>query len=247
MAVRALRLAPVGPRPMWPGVASPESLGMMAQVRQPMGNDKDCGVCALLLAVGTLLHVPRQGNLLSPRRSDLSQGTQYWQLACRWREMGRRGQKSLFLSRVKSKENWTNLAGRISSSSFRRGGKGGGLRFLRLCTAVASEGFRQRRPRHGAARARGRQGWVCAAAHSKSNESSTGHCDLRSNSSECGVGLRCLGCSCDLLVTPKTVTRRFTTQGRSSHRAPPPPPSTSLSAPHTSSPAAQLDGPHDIV
>ena len=36
-----------------------------AQVRQLAGNDKDCGVCALLSTVGTLLRVPRLGNLLS--------------------------------------------------------------------------------------------------------------------------------------------------------------------------------------
>ena len=36
-----------------------------AQVQQPAGNNKDCGVCALMSAVGTLLRVPRPGNLLS--------------------------------------------------------------------------------------------------------------------------------------------------------------------------------------
>ena len=36
-----------------------------AQVQQPAGNTKDCGVCALMSAVGTILRVPRPGNLLS--------------------------------------------------------------------------------------------------------------------------------------------------------------------------------------
>ena len=36
-----------------------------AQVQQTAGNNKDCGMCALMSAVGTLLRVPRPGNLLS--------------------------------------------------------------------------------------------------------------------------------------------------------------------------------------
>ena len=35
------------------------------QVQQPAGNNKDCGVCALMSALGTLLRVTRPGNLLS--------------------------------------------------------------------------------------------------------------------------------------------------------------------------------------
>ena len=36
-----------------------------AQVQQLGGNNKDCGVCALMSALGTLLRVPRPGNLVS--------------------------------------------------------------------------------------------------------------------------------------------------------------------------------------
>ena len=34
-------------------------------MRQPEGNNTDCGVCAPLSVVGTLLRVPRPGNFLS--------------------------------------------------------------------------------------------------------------------------------------------------------------------------------------
>ena len=34
-------------------------------MRQPADNSTDCGVCALLFIVGTLIRVPRPGNLLS--------------------------------------------------------------------------------------------------------------------------------------------------------------------------------------
>ena len=34
-------------------------------MQQPAGNTNECGVCALIFAIGTLLRVPRPGNLLS--------------------------------------------------------------------------------------------------------------------------------------------------------------------------------------
>ena len=53
---------------MWLEVAIVESLGMMAQVWQPVGNNKDCGVCPLLTSVGICRHVPRgmRGAVHSP-------------------------------------------------------------------------------------------------------------------------------------------------------------------------------------
>ena len=40
-------------------------MAQAAQVKQPAGNNKDCGVYALMSALGTLLRVPRPGKLLS--------------------------------------------------------------------------------------------------------------------------------------------------------------------------------------
>ena len=65
MAVRTMRLAPRGQRAGWPGAGHLLAEARVAQVQQPAGNTKDCGVCALMSAVGTLLRVPRLGNLLS--------------------------------------------------------------------------------------------------------------------------------------------------------------------------------------
>ena len=65
MAVRTMRMAPRGQRAGWPGAERQLAEARAAQVQQPAGNTKDCGVCALMSAVGTLLRVPRPGNLLS--------------------------------------------------------------------------------------------------------------------------------------------------------------------------------------
>ena len=65
MAVRTMRMAPRGQRAGWPGAERLLAEARAAQVQQPAGNTKDCGVCALMSAVGTLLRVPRPGNLLS--------------------------------------------------------------------------------------------------------------------------------------------------------------------------------------
>ena len=65
MAVRTMRMAPRGQRAGWPGAEHLPAEARAAQVQQPAGNTKDCGVCALMSAVGTLLRVPRPGNLLS--------------------------------------------------------------------------------------------------------------------------------------------------------------------------------------
>ena len=65
MAVRTMRMAPRGQRAGWPGAEHLLAEARAAQVQQPAGNTKDCGVCALLSAVGTLLRGPRPGNLLS--------------------------------------------------------------------------------------------------------------------------------------------------------------------------------------
>ena len=65
MAVRTMRMAPGGQRAGWPGAERLLAEARAAQVQQPAGNTKDCGVCALMSAVGTLLRVPRPGNLLS--------------------------------------------------------------------------------------------------------------------------------------------------------------------------------------
>ena len=65
MAVRTMCMAPGGQRAGWPGAEHLLAETRAAQVQQPAGNTKDCGVCALMSAVGTLLRVPRPGNLLS--------------------------------------------------------------------------------------------------------------------------------------------------------------------------------------
>ena len=65
MAVRTMRMAPMGQRAGWPGAEHLLAEAWAAQVQQPAGNTKDSGVCALMSAVGTLLRVLRQGNLLS--------------------------------------------------------------------------------------------------------------------------------------------------------------------------------------
>ena len=65
MAVRTMPMAPRGQRAGWPGAEHLLAEVRAAQVQQPAGNTKDCGVCALMSAVGTLLRVPRPGNLLS--------------------------------------------------------------------------------------------------------------------------------------------------------------------------------------
>ena len=65
MAVRALRMASRGQRAGWPGAERLLATARTAQVQQPAGNNKDCGVCARMSTVGTLLRVPRPGNLPS--------------------------------------------------------------------------------------------------------------------------------------------------------------------------------------
>ena len=64
-AVRTMRMASRGQRAGWPGAEHLLAIARTAQVQQPAGNNKDCGVCALMSTVGTLLRMPRQGNLLS--------------------------------------------------------------------------------------------------------------------------------------------------------------------------------------
>ena len=65
MAVRTMRMAPRGRRAEWPGAEHLLATAQAAQMEQPADNSKDCGVCALMSALGTLLRVPRPGNLLS--------------------------------------------------------------------------------------------------------------------------------------------------------------------------------------
>ena len=65
MAVRTMRMAPRCQRAEWPGAEHLLATAQAAQVQQPAGKHKDCGVCALMSAIGTLLRVPRPGNLLS--------------------------------------------------------------------------------------------------------------------------------------------------------------------------------------
>ena len=65
MAVRTMRMAPRGQRAGWPGAQQLLAEARAAQVQQRAGNTKDCGMCALMSAIGTLLRVPRPGNLLS--------------------------------------------------------------------------------------------------------------------------------------------------------------------------------------
>ena len=65
MVVWTMRMAPRGQRAGWPGAEHLLAEARVAQVQQPAGNTKDCGVCALMSAVGALLGMPRPGNLLS--------------------------------------------------------------------------------------------------------------------------------------------------------------------------------------
>ena len=65
MAVRTMRMAPRGQRAGWPGAEHLLATARAAQVQQPAGRNKDCGVCTLMSTVGTLLRVPRPGNVLS--------------------------------------------------------------------------------------------------------------------------------------------------------------------------------------
>ena len=65
MAVRTMRMASRGQRAGWPGAEHPVATARAAQVKQLAGNNKDCGVCALMSAIGNLLRVPRPDNLLS--------------------------------------------------------------------------------------------------------------------------------------------------------------------------------------
>ena len=65
MAVRTMRMAPRGQRAGWQGAEHRLATAQGTQVQQPAGNDKDFGVCALMSALGTLLRVPRPGNLLT--------------------------------------------------------------------------------------------------------------------------------------------------------------------------------------
>ena len=44
---------------MWPGAEDLLTVARAAQVRQPAGNNKDCGLCALLSTVSTLFRLPR--------------------------------------------------------------------------------------------------------------------------------------------------------------------------------------------
>ena len=64
MAVKTVHMAPRGQRTVWPGAENPV-VARAAQVKQPDGNSKDCGVSALMSAIGTLLRVPRPDNLRS--------------------------------------------------------------------------------------------------------------------------------------------------------------------------------------
>ena len=65
MAVWRMHMAPWGQRAGWPGAEHLLAEALAAQVQQPAGNTKDCGVCALMSAIGTLLRLPSPGNLLS--------------------------------------------------------------------------------------------------------------------------------------------------------------------------------------
>ena len=58
MAVKTVRMAPGGQRAVWPGAENVLATARAAQVRQPDGNNKDCGVCALMSTIRTLLRVP---------------------------------------------------------------------------------------------------------------------------------------------------------------------------------------------
>ena len=65
MALSTMRMAPRGQRAEWPGAQHLLATAQAAQVTQPAGNSKECGVCALMSAFGTLLRVTRPDNLLS--------------------------------------------------------------------------------------------------------------------------------------------------------------------------------------
>ena len=65
MAVRTMRMASRGQRAGWRAAEHLLATARTAQVQQPAGNSKDCGVCALMSAVSTFLRVPRPSNLLS--------------------------------------------------------------------------------------------------------------------------------------------------------------------------------------
>ena len=65
MAVRTMRMAPRSQKAEWSGAEHLLTTAQAAQVQQPAGNNKDCGVCALMSALATLLGVPRLGTLLS--------------------------------------------------------------------------------------------------------------------------------------------------------------------------------------
>ena len=65
MAVRTMRMASRGQRAGWLGAEHLLATAGTAQVLQPVGNNKHCGVCALMSTVGSLLWVPRPGILLS--------------------------------------------------------------------------------------------------------------------------------------------------------------------------------------
>ena len=65
MAVRTMLMAPRGQRAEWPGAEHLLATGQAAQVQQPTDNNKGFGVCALMSTIGTLLPLPRPGNLLS--------------------------------------------------------------------------------------------------------------------------------------------------------------------------------------
>ena len=65
MVLRTMRIAPSGQRAEGPGAEHLLATAQAAQVQQPAGNNKDCGVCALMSALGALVRVPRPGDLLS--------------------------------------------------------------------------------------------------------------------------------------------------------------------------------------
>ena len=64
MAVWTMRMAPRGQRAEWAGADHLLATAQAAQVKQPADNSKECGVSALMSAIGTLLRVPRPDNLL---------------------------------------------------------------------------------------------------------------------------------------------------------------------------------------
>ena len=64
MAVWTMRMAPRDQRAEWAGADHLLATAQAAQVKQPADNSKECGVSALMSAIGTLLRVPRPYNLL---------------------------------------------------------------------------------------------------------------------------------------------------------------------------------------